>query len=167
MVADEYTSLSKLFVLAEKLMDDTAKKVVLAAMLARSKEPFSDKQLYYPALDCVQIVYEGTPEQSPARQLLVQLYTDFGNADFITEPAGAIPKDFLYDMSLSMLRNRVTLKEHNGARTERESSADQCTKLQIENKNLQDKNMELRNDSLAGSRRVLDFWEANHFGDSD
>ena len=127
-VADEYTSLSKLFVLSKKLMDDMAKEVVLAAMLARAKEPFSDGQLYYPALDCVQIIYEGTPEQSPARQLLVQLYTDFGNVDFITEKAEVIPKDFLYDLSLSTLRNRVTLEKHNKALTERDLSKEESAR---------------------------------------
>lgn len=121
MVTTEYTSLSKLFVLSEKLMDDTSKETVLAAMLARSKAPFSDEQIYCPALDCVQIIYEGTLEQSPSRQLLVQLYTELGNAEFITEKAEAIPKDFLYDLSLSMLRDRPTREKHNKALTERES----------------------------------------------
>jgi hypothetical protein len=54
-------------------MDDQAKAAVLAAISARSKEPFSDGELYYPAIDSVQIIYEGTLEDSSARKLLVEL----------------------------------------------------------------------------------------------
>ncbi|KAF2033227.1 hypothetical protein EK21DRAFT_86349 [Setomelanomma holmii] len=103
IIADEYASLSKLFVLAEKLVDDESKKLILSAILARSKEPFSDEIVYYPALDSVQIIYEGTVEDSPARHLLVQLYANFGNAAFIETDVDGIPQEFLYHLSRYML----------------------------------------------------------------
>jgi|TARA_R110002003_G_scaffold115_2_gene9933 hypothetical protein len=98
--------LSKLFVLAEKLMDAKSKEVVLAAMLALSKESFVDNGPYYPGIDSVQVIYEGTREDSPARRLLVQLFTEFGDAAFITAKVDEIPKDFLYDLSVSVLGTR-------------------------------------------------------------
>jgi hypothetical protein len=87
-------------------MDDQAKAAVLAAISARSKEPFSDGELYYPAIDSVQIIYEGTLEDSSARKLLVELYTNFVVCAFVTEKSEAVPKDFLQDLALSLLVNR-------------------------------------------------------------
>jgi hypothetical protein len=118
-VAGEYLSLSKLFVLAEKLMDAKSKEVVLAAMLARSKEPFVYNGLYYTGIDSVQVIYEGTQEDSPARRLLVQLFTDFGDAAFITEKADEIPKDFLYDLWVSVLGTRPKPNIQNGWQNDR------------------------------------------------
>ncbi|KAF1843927.1 uncharacterized protein K460DRAFT_267613, partial [Cucurbitaria berberidis CBS 394.84] len=42
----QYTALSKLYVLAEMLMDDITKELVLAAMLARSKEPSATNKTF-------------------------------------------------------------------------------------------------------------------------
>lgn len=70
-IADEYTLLGKLFVLAEK-----SKEVILAALVARAKESaLSNSTIYYPAIYTVQIIYEGTTEGSPACDLMVDLYT--------------------------------------------------------------------------------------------
>jgi len=90
-------------------MDDAAKETVLAAILARSKELFHG-DLYYPAIDSIQIIYEGTLEGSPARQLMVDLYTNFVTSAFITEKADAVPKDFLKDLINSLLTKRPPLK---------------------------------------------------------
>jgi hypothetical protein len=97
-------------------MDNHAKAVILTAISARSKEPYSDKILYYPAIDSIQIIYEGTPESSPARQLLVSLYTDFVTSAFVTETSEAVPKDFLYDLSISLLTKRPLCKDLEDAK---------------------------------------------------
>jgi hypothetical protein len=124
VVADEYATLSKLFVLAEKLMDDNAKVAILAAISARSKELHSDKTLYYPAIDSIQIIYDGTPNSSPARQLLVSLYTDFVTSAFVTEMSEAVPKDFLYDLSISLLTKRPLCKALKIAKGDRKAALD-------------------------------------------
>jgi len=121
-VADEYATLAKLLVLAEKLMDEQAKAAVLAAISARSKEPFSDGNLYYPAIDSVQIIYEGTSEDSPARALLVEMYTESVTSAFVTDKSDAVPKDFLQDLALSLLVNRPLLKIHDKLKSEFEST---------------------------------------------
>ncbi|KAH6010119.1 hypothetical protein HBI67_171860 [Parastagonospora nodorum] len=131
IVADEYATLSKLFVLAEKLMDEDGKTAILAAISARSQEPFSDKILYYPAIDSVQIIYEGTPEHSPARKLLVTLYTNFVTFAFVTEKSDAVPKDFLHDLSLSLLTQRPLSKTLKDALDE-EKATDTSLRLAME-----------------------------------
>jgi len=100
-------------------MDEDAKTAILAAISARSQEPFSDKSLYYPAIDSVQIIYEGTPDHSPARELLVSLYTNFITSAFITEKSDAVPKDFLYDLSISLLTQRPLSKTLKDALSEK------------------------------------------------
>jgi hypothetical protein len=57
IVADEYAVLCKLYGLAKKFMDENAKTAILAAITARSQEAFTDKILYYPAIDLIQIIY--------------------------------------------------------------------------------------------------------------
>lgn len=91
-------------------MDEDAKSAILAAISARSQEPFSGKTLYYPAIDSVQIIYKGTPEHSPARELLVSLYTNFVASAFVTEKSDSVPKDFFHDLALSLLIQRPLSK---------------------------------------------------------
>jgi len=62
----------KLFVLAEKLMDDEAKGSVLTAMSARSNERFTDGEVCYPAIESVHIIYEGTPDDIGTRKLVLR-----------------------------------------------------------------------------------------------
>ncbi|KAF3049978.1 hypothetical protein E8E11_006562 [Didymella keratinophila] len=112
---DEYISLSKLYVLAKKLMDQITKGLALTAISARAKdhvEAAFHKTYQFPALDCIQVIYKGTVKGNPARCLLAQLYTDFGDSTFLTAKADIVPKDFLYDLSLSMLGSRPLLRDH-------------------------------------------------------
>lgn len=110
---NEHALLSKLYILAEKLMDETTKVVALSGLKARAEEPDADRQLYCPAIDSVQIIYEGTPVDSPARQLIVQLYTNVGNGTLLDEDVDALPKDFLYDLSRNLLKVRPLLSSHD------------------------------------------------------
>jgi hypothetical protein len=59
--------LGEIDALAEKLKDNTTKESVLAAMLAKSKEPSADCNQHsrYPSLACINIVYSGTPFAVP------------------------------------------------------------------------------------------------------
>lgn len=109
--SDEYYSLSRLFVLAEKLIETTTKSLVLAAMTACSQKSVSNHFLYYPAIDSIQTIYDGTPEGSPARELFVKLYTKHGDASFLTARSSIVPKDFLYELSVSILRTRPLLTD--------------------------------------------------------
>jgi hypothetical protein len=92
--------------LAEKLLDDKARSTVLAALTARSKEKAVDGRLFYPPESSVRIIYGGTPDGDLARKTLVDMYTQFGAENFIAEPVESLPKDFLYDLLRSLLRDR-------------------------------------------------------------
>lgn len=105
--------LSKLYVLSEKLMDDTTKTIVLTAITARFEEALSRTGCFsYPKIDAVQTIYAGTPSNSPARQLLLQLYTDFGSSDLlananIVDEAPYVPRDFL-EASADVMRKELS-----------------------------------------------------------
>lgn len=67
-------------------------EVVLAAVLARSKEPVDDHNIYYPTINSMQMmIYSSTIEQSLARALLARLYIDFGNAAIFSIKIDATP----------------------------------------------------------------------------
>ncbi|KAF3047463.1 hypothetical protein E8E12_007761 [Didymella heteroderae] len=71
-VGKEYLILSKLYVLAEKLVDETTKQLVLSAIKCRAEDCSYILQEYcLPELDSVRVIYDGTPASSPARELLV------------------------------------------------------------------------------------------------
>ncbi|KAJ4339870.1 hypothetical protein N0V95_007649 [Ascochyta clinopodiicola] len=89
---------SKLYVLAKKLMDETTKSVVLAALTARSQTTAQGGTFSYPRLDAVQPIYAGTPPSSPARQLLVRLQPK----QFLVNSNNVL-KEFLLDLSASLL----------------------------------------------------------------
>jgi hypothetical protein len=92
----EHTILAELYVLAEMLMDENTQENVPSAILARSKEAFSGNQkTRYPGPAPVRVIYEGTPEDNPARKLMVQLYTDFGNISFLPNLLKDLLTDFL------------------------------------------------------------------------
>jgi hypothetical protein len=101
-----YTSLSKLYVLAEKLIDNTTKELVLAAISAHAKEMLSRDLNCIPPIESVQTIYEGTPEGSPARRLIVQIFTDNGSPSSLTTEVDDIPKGFLYELSVSLISTR-------------------------------------------------------------
>jgi hypothetical protein len=100
----EYTMLTKLYVLAEMLMDENTKETVHSAILARSKEAFSgDQKSRYPGPAPIRIIYEDPPEDSPARKLMVQLYTEIAYGSFLTQLPKEMPTDFFYDLSISLI----------------------------------------------------------------
>ncbi|KAF2827443.1 hypothetical protein CC86DRAFT_210985 [Ophiobolus disseminans] len=111
-IADEFATLAKLLVLDEKPMDEASKEAALAAISSRSKESFSDGHSYYPAMDCAQIIYDGGATDSPSRKLLVDIYTELVRSAFLDEheKAEAVPKDFLLDLALSLVVNRLPKK---------------------------------------------------------
>jgi hypothetical protein len=66
--------LCKLCVLAEKLDDVGTKNTVIDALLCSLTKPQTDGNIYLPGRVSVGIIYDGTPEGSPARRLMTDLY---------------------------------------------------------------------------------------------
>jgi hypothetical protein len=71
----EFVTLCELYVLCEKLQDIDAKNETLQAMLAeiRGTHNWDESDL------AVFTIYDGTPENSPARSLLLDLFVERGN----------------------------------------------------------------------------------------
>jgi hypothetical protein len=148
----EYFVLSSLYVLAENIVDQATKKLVLDAIEAHAEVELpgvdGEASFCYPEMDSVRVIYAGSPSNSPCHQLLVRLYTDYATSDYLSiaspslQNLGIVPgvkdgpvthaivpepgqidledvsKDFLYDLSTSLLNLRprpavYELAQHN------------------------------------------------------
>ncbi|KAH3910772.1 hypothetical protein HBI56_188370 [Parastagonospora nodorum] len=111
--SDEYDQLCKVYVLAEMLMDDQTKDFLLAAVRAKSEERDADGTGFTSGSPCAQIIYDGTPKGGPLRDLTVKLFTDNSIDDPFRFHDEELPKDFLKELSLSMMTNRPLLSSFN------------------------------------------------------
>ncbi|PNP41617.1 hypothetical protein TGAMA5MH_06546 [Trichoderma gamsii] len=104
----EYVQLAKAYVLGEMLQDVNFRDAVLDAILVKSRSKASDGQNWFPVGPAIRYIYEGTPESSAARRLLVDLYTYHGYADWLTQWANKddLPKQFLLDLAIATLAKR-------------------------------------------------------------
>lgn len=94
---------SRLYVLAEKLIDETAKTAALDALNARAAEINYARM---PNVETVCVLYNGTPDTSPARQWLANLFTTHAEPVALAYN-NPFPSDFLADLALSMASKRV------------------------------------------------------------
>lgn len=108
---DEWLALCRLYVLAEYLVDRWAKNRVVDGMHAYLTEVLptepkheSPRKLF--STEAVQVVYDGTPESSPLRRLMVDLYAIHGRDLWLKDVKDELPVDFLYDIALKMLQAR-------------------------------------------------------------
>ncbi|KAF2657829.1 hypothetical protein K491DRAFT_776895 [Lophiostoma macrostomum CBS 122681] len=103
----QFDDLTKVYVLAEKLMDIRSKNKIVSAMLARSKVNF-------PFMSAVAALYSGTPESSPARRLYVDVCASSGNltADAFGISAKTLPHEFHIDLGRVMLSQRHLFKSN-------------------------------------------------------
>ncbi|KAF2241925.1 hypothetical protein BU26DRAFT_389222, partial [Trematosphaeria pertusa] len=125
----EFTALSKLYVLAEKLMDKRTKTVVLDSFYARVGQLSKTGDVQSAALDCVRIIYGGTRTSSSIRDLLVAFYTDYGDRSFLPEEVENVPSDFLYDISRSMLKKRPRQDHVNARLQEKEDEKSEIIRV--------------------------------------
>lgn len=104
----EYVQLAKAYALGEMLQDVNFKDAVLDAILIKSQSEASDGRNWYPVGPAIRCIYEGTPESSAARRLLVDMYTYHGHGDWLTEWASKddLPKQFLLDLAIAALQKR-------------------------------------------------------------
>jgi hypothetical protein len=112
---NKYTNLSHLYVLAEKLQDDEAKKTTLDAIVCefRRRDDDTDKDHRYheicmPAAEAINIIYNGTPCPCPGRGALVDIYTwfDWGNNIGMLSRSQDTAPEFLYDLAHQVINTR-------------------------------------------------------------
>ncbi|KAG9202235.1 hypothetical protein G6514_004673 [Epicoccum nigrum] len=101
-----YVVLSKLYVLAEKLIDETAKTALLAALSKRDGKHDSQGVLHCPGFESINIIYNGTPDDSAARECVVDLYTKSAVKSLVLDLFSStqrLPHDFLSDLIKSVV----------------------------------------------------------------
>jgi hypothetical protein len=108
---DEWLALCRLYVLAEYLLDRWAKERIIDGMhgylteiLPTEPKHGSPEKVF--SAEVVQEVYDGTPEGSPLRRLIVDLYAIHGRDVWLKNLKEQLPTDFLYDVTLKMLQAR-------------------------------------------------------------
>lgn len=107
--ADVYLALSKLYVLAEKLMDDKAKSTVMFELFVLGHQTDAKGMHTHPSLETIWVIYNGTPERSLLRKWLVGVYTDYVGEEAGSElfpHAKDFPHEFLVDLVTSMITFR-------------------------------------------------------------
>lgn len=108
---NEWLALCRLYVLAEYLLDRQAKNRVIDGIYAYltetlPAEPKHDHPSNLFSVEAIQEVYDGTPEDSHLRRLVVDLYAIHGKDLWLKDGKQELPTEFLYDIALKMLQIR-------------------------------------------------------------
>ncbi|KAF2122120.1 hypothetical protein BDV96DRAFT_594046 [Lophiotrema nucula] len=99
----EFITLSKLYVLAEKLQDRKTKNIMIETMISKARG-----LKRFPGLEAIRIIYNGTAGPCPGRQLMVDMYTEKGSGGWVTKGMdNDRHPDFLLDLAVSLLDKRA------------------------------------------------------------
>ncbi|KAK4547290.1 hypothetical protein LTR36_000945 [Oleoguttula mirabilis] len=116
---DGYSLLASLYVFGEKLLDKTFKDVIIDCIIATSRglvvKDGTTNMHRFPAKESVDILYQGTSEGSPARQMLVDMHQVYAKETWINGDAN---HDFLVELTTALIRNdryTASARLHNGA----------------------------------------------------
>lgn len=104
----EYVQLAKAYVLGDYLRDTNFKNAVIDAIMDKTVSPLLDGRCWFPVGAVISCIYDNTLESSPARKLLVDVYTRKGMGAWLREWASVadLPKEFLFDLAVSVLDRR-------------------------------------------------------------
>jgi hypothetical protein len=109
----EYTSLARLYVLAEKLQDIEAKNASVRALISKVNhegQHIDDIDLgpCLPSLTTIKTIYEGTTKDCPGRRALQDCYVWYGQENSLDEITDGkqLPREFLYDLAVAGLAYR-------------------------------------------------------------
>lgn len=88
-------------------------------MTARSQEVLLLRQYhFFPKVNIIQTIYHRSTEGSPARKVIVKLYTQHINASILVAKSSVLTKDFLYKLSVSILGARPLLSDYTKLKQE-------------------------------------------------
>lgn len=101
----EFEHLARVYVFGEKIQDNEFCNRTMDRILHRvtGLALFSDVVCCYPTTKAVKIIYDGTPEGSPARELCVWLQTRIGSAENVKSMEDGEHPDFLRDLTRAMM----------------------------------------------------------------
>ena len=93
---NQYETLAKINVLAERLLDRDTKNIIIDTMLSKSQTIIGEhSECVFPGLEEICVIYEGTPPFSPARRLMTDLWVQSGEQSWLTGTSAEAPRDFL------------------------------------------------------------------------
>ncbi|KAK3112819.1 hypothetical protein LTR53_010500 [Teratosphaeriaceae sp. CCFEE 6253] len=96
-----------LYILGEKIIDSRFQDSVVNAIIATTRETVGPGNRVYPNMRNVRRIYKNTPEGSPARRLLVDMYAIKAHPLFFH---GEKPQDdmcqFFFDLSCALMEKR-------------------------------------------------------------
>jgi hypothetical protein len=106
---DAYLQLFELYTFAERVLDTEVQHAIIKETLRLTVLQSSDGQNWLPDDRSISLVYQGTPANSPARRLLVDLHVSSGVTDNLTSDTC----DLMYLADLARAFNtRVQDSEH-------------------------------------------------------
>ncbi len=100
------------------LSDDQMKEKALAMIRDKTTELCNKGKVDCLDANCIEAIYDGTPAGSPARRLLVDLYTSCGDGACEIAKAADLPKDFFFDLAVELLAKRALPKQHTSLKAE-------------------------------------------------
>lgn len=102
----DFNPLAKLYVLGERLNDATFQDHIINAILFLSRREDERGKTWCPTDAVANTIYAGTPNNSPARRLMVDFFADYGDHDWIYDESEEINHEFLTDLSKTLLGRR-------------------------------------------------------------
>ena len=105
-IEEEFEHLARAYVFGEKAQDNAFCNGVIDAMFARVLGPGGGIERAYPTTKAISIIYDGTPEGSPARKMCVYLGTQYGHSNWIESTEDGEHPDYLRDLTRSLLDSR-------------------------------------------------------------
>lgn len=113
----DFIPLARLYVLGEHLNDTRFQDAVISAIVVLTQEKDQDGIHWYPGMDAINIIYDGTTAESPARRLVVDFHVRHGTENWIKDHCVEgdpenFHHDFLIDLSQALLKDRVLLRKH-------------------------------------------------------
>lgn len=117
-LVEESRTIFRSYVLAEKLQDPSAQDAALAAILDLSGLKQGDTIWVPPPYSAIRTVYANTPEGSPARRLLVDLWSNV-SGELLRMMHGVkaeVPREFLFDLMIA-IRDEAPVNLPNRAKS--------------------------------------------------
>lgn len=108
---DEWVKICQLYVLVVKLRDLVAMNVVIDGMHAFLRDVISarpsaaDAEMMLPA-QAIRCLYNGTSTGSQARRLIIDMYADCGQEDWLRFGRHHLPVEFVHDVATRLMSQR-------------------------------------------------------------
>lgn len=107
-----YEALGRLYVLGERMLDTKYQNKIIC-------EFFRLTQVcnYYPVGSCINVIYEGTTPESPARRMLLDFATEHGSESWFDTALHTAPgQEYLLDLSKALFQEMAARESANDFR---------------------------------------------------